>query len=126
MNKTIHNALFITLLIFFIVSCRNKGIPFNKTGWNEVVDAKPCSPLRELMIDDLLTNHRIKGLTYKQLVFKLGNPDNIEFTGSNLLRYEIKEDNGVGDIVHIEALDFYFAKDSIITSWRIVKYDVDM
>ena len=112
--------------MFASSGCQDKNIPFNTTGWNEDVDGEPCPPLRKLMVDDLLSNHQIKGLTYQQIVLKLGVPDNHEQTPPGLLRYEIIVDYTYGDIVHIKALDFYFAKDSIINTWKFVKFDIDM
>lgn len=118
----------ITLIILTLAlyGCQDKGIPFNKTGWNEYADGEPRPPLRSLMLDDLLSNHTLKGLSFHELVLKLGNPDNHQFTEPNRLRYEISVDYTTGNIAHIKALDFYFSGDSIIIPWKVVQYDVDM
>jgi hypothetical protein len=46
------------------------------------------------MLKDLTTNHKLKGLTYKQLVCILGNPQNNIVNDSNLIFYLIKIDFG--------------------------------
>lgn len=74
----------------------------------------------------ILTNHKLIGLTYRQIVSKIGNADNNEQTPSGIMRYEITTEYTSGDVVHIKALDFYYNRDSIITYWKIVNYDVDM
>ena len=122
----INFILFMLVLAFVFYSCQNKKIPFNKIGWNEYADGVSCPPLRDLMLNDLLTNHKIIGLTYQQLLLKLGQADNNEFTKSGILRYQISAEYTWGDIVHIKALDFYFNADSVITSSKIIKFDVDL
>ena len=120
------DKIILVIWTILLISCQDKHVPFNKTGWTESVDAKPCPPLREQMVDDLLSNHLIKGLTYRQIISKLGPSDNHENTKPDILRYEISNEYTNGDIVHITALDFNFTKDSVITSWDIVKFDVDL
>lgn len=120
--------IFIAILttFSFLLSCKNKDLTFDKAGWNYPCDGLPCPVLRDRMIDDLLENHKVTGLTYNQVISKLGNTDNHEQTPSGIMRYEISTDYTMGDIVHIKALDLYYDKDSIVTSWKLVNFDVDM
>lgn len=99
---------------------------FNKKGWNEYGDAIPCPPLREKMLDDLLKNHKLKGLTYGQLIDKLGTPTKYEDSDSNCVSYEIIVKYGNLDPVFIKTLDFYYNKDSIITEYKTREFEVDL
>jgi hypothetical protein len=112
--------------LFAFLSCQDNGIPFDKDIWNEDVDGKTCSPLREHMLKDLLSNHKLKGLSYRQMVEKIGPADMHPLGTKPLVRYELSEDYTFGDIVHVKTLDFYLTKDSIIDSWKIEYYDVDL
>jgi hypothetical protein len=111
---------------FFLSSCKDNDMLFDKTGWNAPGDGSPCPVLREKMLNDLLNNHKLIGLTYRQIISKLGNLDNHEQTPSGIIRYEITTEYTMGDIVHIKALDLYYNRDSIVTSWKLVNYDVDL
>lgn len=125
--KDMKLVLIISLIAFFsLLSCRSTDIPFNKAGWNEPCDGIPCPVLRDKMLNDLLNNHKLIGLTYQQIISKLGNVDNHEQTPSGIMRYEISTEYTMGDIVHIKALDLYYNKDSIVTSVKLVNYDVDL
>lgn len=123
--KLLQLTLVVTLFLH-LASCKDKNVSFNKVGWNIPCDGVPCPVLREKMLDDLLKNHKIVGLTYRQVISKLSNVDNHERTPIDIMRYEISAEYTMGDVVHIKALDLYFDKDSIITSWKIAKFDVDM
>lgn len=126
MQKKIQIALLTLILTLAFYACRDKNIPFNKNGWNEDADGEPCPPLRNLMLDDLLSNHKLKDLTFHELILKLGNPDNHQFTEPNLFRYEISVDYTTANMACIKALDFYLSEDSIISSWKVVQFEVDM
>lgn len=116
----------LVMFLLHIVSCKEKSTPFDKAGWNTPCDGIPCPVLREKMLDDLLNNHQIIGLTFDQVISKLGNVDNHEMTPNGIMRYEITAKYTMGDIVHITALDLHLNKDSIVTSWTITAFDVDM
>jgi hypothetical protein len=119
---TIAFSLILTISILF-GSCRDKNIPFNKIGWNESGDGIPCPPLREKMLNDLLHNHKLKGLTYRALVDKLGEPTIFEMGDTNTVSYELVVEYGFDiDPKYIKTLDFYYNKDSIITNWEIKEY----
>lgn len=63
-----------TFVIFFVlfVSCK-QNVKFNKAEWVIVGDCN-THPNREKMLIDLTEKHKLRGLTYKQLVDKIGNP----------------------------------------------------
>ncbi len=126
MTANLTRLLFAVALLLHLVSCKDRSSPFIKEGWNTPCDGIPCPVLRKKMLEDLLNNHKLVGLTYRQIISKLGNVDNHEQTPSGIMRYEITNEYTMGDIVHIKALDLYFNRDSIVTSLKLVNYDVDM
>ena len=123
MTKQTLIYILIFTLLFTLHSCKDKNISFEKTGWNQDKDGIPCPPLREEMLDDLLQNHDLKGLTYKQLIDKLGEPSICETCNDNTLNYEIVvEYNFDIDPVYIKTLEFHYNQDSIITDWKIIEF----
>lgn len=70
-------------------------------------------PLRNDILEDLLQNHHIKGLNYRQIIDSLGSPqrrDSLQFT------YQIIDnsyDFGQKSPVHKKNLIIYFNKDSV-------------
>lgn len=103
----------ITSVAFF--SCKDHRI-FNKVGWTSNSDPAFPSPEREKILDDLIANHKLVGLTYAQLTDSLGQPDIQEaFT----IGYRITEDYGSDiDPVRSKNLIFTFSEDSVITSFQ--------
>lgn len=121
-----NNFILLSIVLSLQISCKNEQIPFDKIGWNKPCDGVPCPVIRDKMIDDLLKNHKLIGLSYRQIISKLGDTDNSEDTSKNIMRYEISTEYTFGDIVHINALDLHYNKDSIVTSYIINNYDIDM
>ena len=118
--------IFLIIEIVFTGCCKKKQIAFDREGWNFDTDAQAIPPLREFMTKSLLHDVRIKGMTTKELIDLLGEPENSIETPPNILRYEITCEDQYDDILEIESLDFYFNKDSIIESWKFEKYEVDL
>lgn len=118
------NINFITLILLFttaafLSSCSEdkKQIKFEQNKWNEQVDPLFPSSYRPQMLKDLTTNYRLKGLKYSELIELLGVPD---VKDSNSLSYKIKVDYKQDiDPVYTKDLDFFFSKDSIITSFKV-------
>ncbi len=72
------------------------------------------------MLDDLLKNHKLKGITYRQLCDLLGEPPKCEVCEKNTVEYDIVVDyDHEIDPVYIKLLEFTYDKDSIIINWRI-------
>lgn len=111
---------------FLLQACKDQNISFDKIGWNEQADGKACPPLRERMVEDLVTNHTLIGLKYSEVIAKLGTADNNRSTPVGTLRFELSVDYKSGDIFHVKALDLNYIRDSTVTSWKIVEYDVDL
>ncbi|MCC8424951.1 outer membrane protein assembly factor BamE [Mucilaginibacter sp. UR6-11] len=76
-------------------------------------------PLRDDIVEDLMANHQIKGLTYRQVIDSLGSPqrrDPLKFT------YQLIDDSynyGRKKPVHKKSLIVYFNKDSVVTRFEI-------
>ncbi|WP_295650949.1 hypothetical protein [uncultured Mucilaginibacter sp.] len=115
----------IILCFLLLVSCGQypPKIKFDRKLWDEKLDWD--YPNREFMIDDLVKNHRLKGLTYKQLVDSLGEPANFGDT-TNIVSYEIITDFGSDiDPVHTKTLVIQMNKDSVTTGFKIEEWNKD-
>lgn len=107
-------SLFI-LLLFIQVSCSNQK--FDKNAWCEREDSVFPPSLRPYMLDDLITNNKLVGLTYNELIARLGMPDNKD---TNIVSYAIVVEYGTDiDPVYTKDLEFTISKDSLIMSLRI-------
>lgn len=105
--------------VSFLLSCnyQNKIIKFDKNKWNEQTDPLFPSRYRANMLADLITNYNLVGLNYTQLIEFLGIPDTKD---SGSLTYKIVVDYNRGiDPIYTKDLDFYFSKDSVITSFKV-------
>ena len=110
---------FVVFIVLF-VSCK-QNVKFNKAEWVIVEDCN-THPNREKMLIDLTENHKLRGLTYKQLIDKIGKPEKDE-SNTNSIFYEIVIDYGMDiDPVYVKNLEFEFNKDSIITGFKISEY----
>lgn len=92
---------------------------FDKMAWNEKGDLGTY-PNRKKMLKDLLNNYQLKGLTYKQLIDLLGEPETYSDEEPNTATYNIVTDYG-GDIdpVYIKNLEVKFGADSIMRNVTI-------
>ena len=72
-------------------------------------------PHREGMVNDLISNHKLKGLTYYQLIDLIGKPEgNVEYE-ANLICYPIRIDYGLDiDPVYTKYLCFKLNRDSLV------------
>lgn len=104
-------------MLFLFTSCYNK---FNKTKWEKQFDGS--YPERDKILDDLLSNYNLRGLTYWQLVNLLGKPEH-DPEDSGVYYYQIAEDFGHDiDPVYIKNLEFILDKDSIVLDYKIKEY----
>jgi hypothetical protein len=92
---------------------------FDKKEWGEKEDWDYI--YRDGMIDDLLAHHRLKGLSYHQLIDLLGQPENL--TNNDGKYYQLLVDFGSDiDPVHTKYLVFQLNRDSIVTSYKIKEW----
>lgn len=104
----------LTLSLLVTLSC-NQNRKFDKYAWSEKGDLGIC-PNRDEMLKDLLNNHQLKGLTYKQLVELLGEPKNNSDAEQNVAYYNVVTDYGRDiDPVYVKNLQVKFNSDSIVT-----------
>ena len=63
----------ITIFTLLVVAC-NQTQKFDKSAWKERGDLN-IYPNRDKMLEDLMNHHQLKGLTYKQVIELLGEPE---------------------------------------------------
>lgn len=81
---------YLLILSLSVIACKQK-LAFNKTGWNAKDDIAYAN--RDAMVNDLLQHHQITGLTYKQLIDSIGEPQQFEKDSSEVY-YEIETNYG--------------------------------
>ena len=95
------------------------NLPFDKTGWIIQGDLG-LYPNRDKMLDDLTKNQNLKGLTIRQLIDKIGEPEKNVVGNSNTIYYDIVTDYGHDiDPIYSKTLEFKFDKDSFIKDFKI-------
>jgi hypothetical protein len=104
------------ILILLSVGCND--IKFEKKGW--MYEDCGTYPNRNKMIKDLTGNNKLIGLTYKELIKKIGKDDNYNGFDTCIL-YNIITDYGwLGiDPVYTKDLKFKFNKDSIVIDYKV-------
>ncbi|HTK21590.1 MAG TPA: hypothetical protein VL442_18855 [Mucilaginibacter sp.] len=113
------SAIFYTLLVCCNVADINNR-KFEKAKWDSVEDLRSY-PYREDMLKDLITHHKIKGLTRKQLIDSIGEPENYENPGDSIY-YDIVVNYGYLDPKSGTYLAIGFNKDSIATGFKVVEW----
>jgi hypothetical protein len=129
-------ALSVSLLFYTILACckvtSNSDVKFDKVKWDSVGDLQ-SHPWREDMLNDLITHHQIKGLTYKQLIDSLGEPlSNLEDSGylpHDSIYYDIvvnyEHHDHKSATYHPQSgtyLAVSFNKDSVAIGFEVVKW----
>ena len=77
-------------------------------------------PYRRAMLKDLMTNYKLKGLSYKELVDLIGEPQKNLIGDSDEIYYPVFEDYGSDiDPVHTIDLAIKLNKDSVVTDFRV-------
>ncbi len=105
----------------------NQSVPFEKTGWQKKYDGD--YPKRDAMVQDLLDNHKLTGLTTHEILDLLGEEDHVELVekpkseGQNYMTYQVLEDFGSDiDPVHTKYLVLEFNQDSIVTKTDLLEW----
>ena len=114
------NALIVTsffLMLISLSSCSKKK-PFDRYGWNDGdgIDF----PQRYMMVDDLVANHKLKGLTYKQVINLLHYPQRNSYTDRSF-SYEITRKMSGVDTVYAKNLVLSLSKDSVVTGVKVTE-----
>jgi len=111
----------IIILSFILLSfaCNPK---FEKTGWLYQGDVG-IYPNREIMLNDLTENNKLKGLTYRELIAKIGPDENFKSGYDTCIFYSIVTDFGWDiDPVYTKDLVFKFNKDSVVVDYEIKEW----
>lgn len=123
MSKMAHKAVFYIFLamagLTTLTACNNSS-KFDRKKWAYTDGLE--YPLRDDIVDDLMQNHHIKGLTFDQVIDSLGSPqrrDPLKFTYQlldNSFQYQLKKP------VHKKSLIVYFSKDSVANRFEIYEF----
>ena len=111
----------IIILSFILLSfaCNPK---FEKTGWLYQGDVG-IYPNREIMLNDQTENNKLKGLTYRELIAKIGPDENFKSGYDTCIFYSIVTDFGWDiDPVYTKDLVFKFNKDSVVVDYEIKEW----
>lgn len=123
MMTMIHKAsfyIFGAIIALATLTGCGRGSKFDRQKW-AYTDGLEYS-LRNNIVDDLMKNHHIKGLTYKQVIDSLGSPqrrDSLKFTYQildNSFEYQRKKP------IHKKSLIVYFGKDSIANRFEVYEF----
>jgi hypothetical protein len=120
-NVSMRKVKLIVILSFILLSfaCNTK---FEKTGWMYQVEVG-MYPNRERMLNDLTENNRLKGLTYRELIAKIGPDENYKQGYDTCIFYSIVTDFGQDiDPVYTKNLMFKFDNDSIVIDYKIKEW----
>ena len=116
--KAIKTIFFLFGICILLTACKYE-IKFDKARWTTKGDLG-LYPNRDRMLNDLTQNQNLKGLSYKQLIGKIGEPEKNTTGDNNSIYYDIVADYGHDiDPVYIKTLEFKFDTDSIITDFKI-------
>ena len=113
---------FIILFVsIFFASC-NANEKFDKAKWQEQGDLKIYT-YRKSMLNDLTENYKLTGLSYKQLINLIGEPENYNDKEKDIVYYDIETDYGNDiDPVYTKTLQLKLTKDSTVESFVIKEW----
>jgi len=113
---------FTYLLLILLVACSN-DIKFDKTKWMNEGDLQEF-PYRKAMLKDLVTNYKLKGLSYKQMIDLIGEPQKNLSADSDKVCYPVLTDYGRDiDPVHTIILSIQLGRDSTVSDFRIDEWE---
>lgn len=114
------NLIYLLLIFIAITSCNNAD-KFDRQKWSSGDGLN--YPLRDNIVDDLLKNHQLKGLTYRQVIDSLGSPQNRD---TLTLSYQILDNSfdyhRSKKPIHKKNLVLHFNKDSVVTNAEIYEH----
>jgi len=115
-------AIIIILASTFLTSC-NSNEKFDKAKWQEQGDLRIYTH-RKSMLNDLTKNYKLTGLSYRQLINLIGEPENYNDKEKNIVYYEIETDYGNDiDPVYTKTLQLKLTKDSTVESFTIKEWE---
>ncbi|MDP4237967.1 MAG: hypothetical protein Q8904_00660 [Bacteroidota bacterium] len=112
----------IVILVFILLPFACSNTKFEKTGWIYQSDVG-MYPNRENMLKDLTENNTLKGLTYRELIAKIGPDENYNSGYDTCIFYSIMTDYGRNiDPVYTKNLVFKFNNDSVVVDYKIEEW----
>jgi hypothetical protein len=120
-GKFLRDMRVLFIISFLALTGCNSQMKFDKTKWLLKNDFE--YPYREMMVKDLTNNHKLKGLTFKELSNFLGEPDYYSDDKTQVY-YTIYEKYKWNDIDPVGGmkLDFVIGKDSSVQDFKIHKW----
>ena len=123
----LYRGLLIIASSVLTIACNSNkhGVRFDKGLWKQREDIDYPDvhfPHRDKMLDDLVKNHKLKGLTYQQLIDSLGAPGNFG-DNDDTVRYEIFTgfESDI-DPTYGKNLNLTLGADSVVTSYKISEW----
>lgn len=108
------------IFVVTLYSCQTRQ-KFDKAKWAEVADLMTF-PNRKYMIDDLVKNYQLKGMTYQQLIELLDTPQN-KLDSTLRVYYDIDVDYGTDiDPVYTKILSIEFDKDTVVRHFEVQEW----
>ncbi|TWJ02377.1 hypothetical protein JN11_01349 [Mucilaginibacter frigoritolerans] len=118
-----HHYKRITAIVALLltVACNSivKNEKFDKSKWTAKDDWD--YPERDAVLNDLISHHQLKGLTYQQLIDSLGEPANYGNKDDSVY-YDIITNYGYLDPKSGKYLVLPFNKDSVVTGFKVVEW----
>lgn len=103
--------------------CTNHSvqIKFNRTQWDD--GDIEIYPYRDAMLNNLLKNYHLKGMSYRQLTKLLGEPNRWENVNIDSPYYVINTDYGNDiDPVYTKTLTVFLNKDSVVADYKVKEW----
>lgn len=119
MRKLIGIALLVTIAVLS-GSCTSQT-KFEKDKWLYRDDVLSY-PYRKLMIDDLIKNYQLKGMSFREIVKLLGQPLSSPDSVFNIW-YEVDIRWGTIDPVYGKSLILHLNKNSIVENFEVDEYN---
>jgi len=118
-----NTAAFFFLFILVVATlsgCQVKKEKFTTKGWDDGDGLQ--FPKRDAMLDDLLANHKLKGLTFKQTINLLKYPQRTGFVKKEFEYEIVRKMDGI-DTVYAKSLVLYLNQDSVVSDYRVIEKD---
>jgi hypothetical protein len=114
-------AIIIVLASIFLTSC-NSNEKFDKAKWQEQGDLRIYTH-RKSMLNDLTKNYKLTGLSYRQLINLIGEPEKDNDQEKDIIYYDIETDYGNDiDPIYTKTLQLKLTKDSTVESFTIKEW----
>ena len=115
--------LIVCVILFLTASC-SSGKKFNKTDWNHRMSEGNYDQ-REAMLEDLLTNHPLKGKNIGELraLFGADDLEVFKYDHQLIIQMNILTDYGWDiDPVYTKDLFLYLDQDSVVSSLKVKEW----